>query len=393
MKSVHGHQLLSMLLFLFQLSYKKFLPVQRVLFSLWDPLKQFPQLSQLLRVCYEDGCGCPLKFFCWQDGRKPRYSPRCLYGVDGFTVLICQIFKCSKDHSITTCDPRVLKEFPQQISVPFVLLHRTGVTLQAYNLIFDMACQGASFSDIETFFLWRCQENYASSQLNNHWLSEQQECMIESQYPEHYISNDLIMQLFITMFNKAKSYLEESMMSITAEYLSCDHTFKLPKHIGLIPEKKWVAQYNSMFIIQSEKGEILFWQFTEGTAYSTVIEGLVSLKKRINDNGKKVKMIIIDNCCTWRRKLESTFGDDVQIKLDIFHAIKRVSCALSKRHPHFFSCIQDLRLVFRNKGDNGPVRSKPTPSPEVVMANLQHFCAKLTVMKSDDQDCILTQKQ
>jgi hypothetical protein len=107
--------------------------------------KTVRQLSHLLEVCYEESCQCPLNFLCWQDGRKPRYSPRTLYGIEGITVLICRIFKCSTNHFVTACDPRLLKAFPQEIIIPFVLLHRSGVTLQAYNLIFNMACKGTSF--------------------------------------------------------------------------------------------------------------------------------------------------------------------------------------------------------------------------------------------------------
>ena len=57
------------------------------------------------------------------------------------------------------------------------------------------------------------------------------------------------------------------MLSLTTEYLSCDHTFKLLKHVGLMRGSRWVAQYDSLFIMQ---GEILFWQLTSGTAFSAV---------------------------------------------------------------------------------------------------------------------------
>ena len=56
----------------------------------WDPIRQYPSIGvELFRVCYEDRCGSLMKVLCWQDGRKPRYTPRCLYGVSGFTILLC----------------------------------------------------------------------------------------------------------------------------------------------------------------------------------------------------------------------------------------------------------------------------------------------------------------
>lgn len=68
-----------------------------------------------------------------------------------------------------------------------------------------------------------------------------------------------------------------------------------------------------------------------------------------------------------------TFGQDV---LDLFHAVKWVSTALSKKHIHFYTFLQDFRLVFRAKGDCGPQRCKPTPPPETLLANLEFFCKK-----------------
>ena len=361
---------------------------------IWDPIKQYPAIgSDLLSVCYEEGCGSSMKVLCWQDGTKSRYNPRCLYGVNGFTVLLCQIFVCPHHHFITSCDPRVLKAFSNKICIPipFILLHRTGVTREAYSTIFDMACQGTSFSDIEKFILWQYQEKHSISLLN--YLStheHQKEHVLQlNPCPTRCISNDLVMELFIMMFNTVKPFLHHSMLSLTAEHLSCDHTFKLPKHIGLMRGKNWVTQYDSLFIMQSGKGEILFWQLTSGTAYSAVNDGLQSLGQRIHTAHKTVKMIIIDNCCSWRRKLMNTFGDHVKVKLDIFHAAKRVSGALSKKHTHFHRCIQDWKLVFRSKGDNGQERKYPTPSPETLICNVEHFMEKWSNVNPEGDGCIL----
>ena len=45
-----------------------------------------------------------------------------------------------------------------------------------------------------------------------------------------------------------------------------------------------------------------------------------------------VKVIIIDNCCHWKYLLKILFGDNVKIKLDLFHAVQRVTRTISKRH-------------------------------------------------------------
>ena len=67
----------------------------------------------------------------------------------------------------------------------------------------------------------------------------------------------------------------------------------------------------------------------------------------------------------WRKKLQESYGSSVDVKLDLFHAVKRVSTALSKKYPYFYSAMQDFRLVFRTCGDSGIHRTKSTPPPSV----------------------------
>ena len=75
---------------------------------------------------------------------------------------------------------------------------------------------------------------------------------------------------------------------------------------------RWVPQYDSLFIIQNE---ILFWQLTMRSVYSTARDGLESLCTRLKQHGKSVQSIVIDNCCMWRKKITDTFGGNVQVKL------------------------------------------------------------------------------
>ncbi len=56
------------------------------------------------------------------------------------------------------------------------------------------------------------------------------------------------------------------MQSITSDtgWLSVDHTFKVSANIGYFrSDHKWITQYNSLFIIMNELGQVLSWQFTK----------------------------------------------------------------------------------------------------------------------------------
>ena len=54
--------------------------------------------------------------------------------------------------------------------------------------------------------------------------------------------------------------------------------------------------------------------------------------------GRRVKdleelVIIADNCCTIKGKLVEVFGSGVCVKLDLFHAVQRITKKLPKQHP------------------------------------------------------------
>ena len=44
--------------------------------------------------------------------------------------------------------------------------------------------------------------------------------------------------------------------------------------------------------------------------------------------------------------------------LDIFHAVKRISDKISKRHSLRAPCMEELKAVFRDPMDKGPLKQK-----------------------------------
>lgn len=92
--------------------------------------------------------------------------------------------------------------------------------------------------------------------------------------------------------------------------------------------------------------------------------------------GKKITEFYIDNCCSWRAKLQEVFGNDLCVRLDIFHAVKRISDKIPKRHPLRLDCMKDLSVVFRDPLDRGECRMMETPSPSILVEQLESFCGK-----------------
>lgn len=95
----------------------------------------------------------------------------------------------------------------------------------------------------------------------------------------------------------------------------------------------------------------------------------------------QVKTCYIDNCSSWRGKLQSVFTSSCDVKLDLFHAVSRVVTAMPQRHP----------FHVRRAEDSSPIRKKPTPTSEEILKNWNQFEAKWKTVTFEDRP-ILTVK-
>lgn len=138
-------------------------------------------------------------------------------------------------------------------------------------------------------------------------------------------------------------------------------------------DHRWITQFNSLFCVTNELGQVMTWKLTNSVAFAKVEDVLTGLKTRIERQGKEVREFYVDICCSWRQKLQQVFGESVCVYLDLFHAVKRITSTLSKKNPLFYQCVAAIRLVFRDPTDQGETRQKPTPSPSVINLNLSTF--------------------
>ena len=58
---------------------------------------------------------------------------------------------------------------------------------------------------------------------------------------------------------------------------------------------------------------------------------LHQLKDRLVTLGCSIGQFHIENCCQWRAKLQSVFGNDTWAKLDPFHAIQRFTSKIPRK--------------------------------------------------------------
>ena len=118
------------------------------------------------------------------------------------------------------------------------------------------------------------------------------------------------------------------------------------------------------------------WKLTKKEQFDLIKTLLEDLKARdcFAENGPEY--FIIDTCCTWRNKLQETFGKCTKVLLDLFHATQRITRTIVKTHPFQRSCVHDCSLVFRKSDDQSNERKMETAPKEIILKNLDEFSRK-----------------
>ena len=124
---------------------------------IWDPLLQYFSGSL---PCPE--CGQILKPRCWKDGKDWKHnSPRQLADIEHYVLLVSRVYACRNDHRIIGHDPQILKTIGQVELVPFLLLHKYGITRRLYRLIIVHTASGMRYRDVEALLkeMWHSYHN------------------------------------------------------------------------------------------------------------------------------------------------------------------------------------------------------------------------------------------
>ena len=354
---------------------------------IWQPEVQFPGFFPHGIPCCEEHCGGKLvKTSFWTNGTTERKKPRTIHDSGEICLLVTVYYVCQRDgrHCFAATHPAVLAQFPDPAVVPFVLLHKAGITRDLLYQILKLVNVGMSFLEIELFLREVRRERHCQRYLSEYAYSRDRKLWPENVVPEHVdtpLSNDLLTHFYIEYFKENEEFFHNEMRKITASWLSCDHTFKVASKIGVLRNGKWMKQYDSLFAVMNEVGQVVTWQLVYGQSYSTIETLLTSLKARLDKKGCLPQGICIDNCCHWRNKLQKTFGSCIQVKLDIFHAVQRIGLAMSKKHPFHWRCLKEFSKIVRQDGDNGEERLQSTPSPEIILRNLREFLSKWSPVK------------
>ena len=339
-------------------------------------------------ICPHSQCDkCIISAKYWNDGKTPHQQPRLLHDPSDIVFLVSAVYICDNGHKTLAHDPHILKLVPHPSVIPFVLLHQTGFTQAFVDLCSSLCYSGVNFNSLEDTIRKLRWENYMRKKTIYECLVrslevDSRDCNVLKEF-NHFQStvmailpsDDTIGKCFLSNFLESENNYVSSLQSVnTGCSLSFDHTFKIASNIGYTrKDGKWVSQYDSAFFVMNSEGKIVSWQFTKGTSFKEIKTLLTSINLRAIKQGNTIQTVYIDNCCQWRRMLQDVFGEDVQVKLDLFHAVQRITRKIRKRHPFYSQCVNDLRLVFRQKGDYGVKRTQPTPEAAEILKNIEKF--------------------
>jgi hypothetical protein len=382
-------------------------------FILWDPLTHYKDVYKsspvICPLCLTNGLTQETLFRVgeWFNGRKKRSNPRIVFGTYACVLLVSCVYRCAHGHEISACHPAILDKLEDRTNIPFFLTHKNGFMLDLAILVEDLIDAGLSFDQVENLIERQYKTTYDHFE-KNFWRDLELSTRKGIAYDKnkHFFpafssenfpcpGNDILIDIFLKRFLMNEQLYLRAMNSLAASAISCDHTFKSACNIGYkrAEDGKWIKQYNSIFCVINERGEIISWQFTKSEGFSEVKDLFLDIKKRFDPNSPT--NICIDNCCKWRSLLEDIFPEST-IKQDLFHAVQRFVKTLKKKDSVQRDIASDFGKIFRHPQDLRDIRKMPTPCKDILLSNLQNFMKKwekkqsngVTVLNSDRLNAI-----
>ena len=154
-------------------------------------------------------------------------------------------------------------------------------------------------------------------------FSHQNPSLNENEYYNNIIysspSNDQPMHVFLGYFNSVKSTIVNELATTSCSILTCNHTFKVSKHIGVsrTADKAFVKLFKNLFVGLNKNGQVVNWCLTRSTAFGEIEVLLTELKYKLDAQLKVLEMIVVDDCCSVRPSYQKIFTD-VPVKLIFF---------------------------------------------------------------------------
>jgi hypothetical protein len=157
-----------------------------------------------------------------------------------------------------------------------------------------------------------------------------------------FASPPKIRKMAIEELHEQERYMNASMRSLTGRCLKIDHTFWVTKFVR---ERNGDQFYYAMFTVMNEYAEVMAFYFCTSKSLAEVREELKLIKRRYEGMEDSLQIIYTDNPRSDEVLLKEIFGDQVQVKRDIFHVLNDYFKACYK-HPLRPWLMGELRRSF-----------------------------------------------
>ena len=305
------------------------------------------------------------------------------------------VYSCCNSHQIPAHNPHILSTRPSLLYVPFYLTNRAGLTTDMLAQICSLVDSGLSFHSVESVICnqyrqhyWRLQRRFSEAcvQLGSSFKSFPEFIQGTFPYPHEILLKDVFMaysSLFLHTFQRRYGCSNLQLGFLVTTLLKVLPTLALLEKVtesGL--------NFLSVFSVWWVSTEVLsIGRFTRGESFEEVRDLFVELRSRFNSRNISCQGIVIDNCCKWKGMLNGIFHN-VQVKLDLFHAVQRFQRTLSSDIRLRSGICREYGLVFRRADDLGEKRLKETPDKETILRNLESFEKKWMSKKINGKSVI-----
>ena len=128
--------------------------------------------------------------------------------------------------------------------------------------------------------------------------------------------NDKLMQIFLSYYEQIKTSIGNFFLSTHCRILSCDHTFKVTKQIGIIrgSDSAFMNQLQNLYVGLNENGEVVMWRLTRSTSLDEIDDLVLDLKERLTTSRDNLEMIIVDDCCPVKNVYHRYFSRVSQVR-------------------------------------------------------------------------------
>ena len=327
---------------------------------------------------------CPLRVGKWTDvlsgARADPRNPWLVYDLHANLVLVQVFYECSDQlpghqkngHRYLSASNEVLRLLPSRVAnmFPVIMQQRCAFTVRLYDYIITGIYQGQNFMELSEGIASMNFREFVRNNPDNSDLVKGFESSIFCSYP----GNDKLIELFLSQFQLTKALYENNMCKQVGKVLTCDHTFKISKHVGVTHQDdgKFVRQFENVFLALNANGEVMAWRFTKSTSFSEIVDLLKDLKCRLDKAGVSLEMVLVDDCCDVKNLYEQIFPG-AKIRLDLFHACMRIVQTIPKGNSFGTKFSNELSLIFRQDGDLDDERKMPTACPTDTEANLERL--------------------